>query len=138
MVMGRPKTWDREDICRQLLEWASLPSSLNLNAFCVSCEPPIPPSQLIRLSKENDDFCQSYELAKSWIAARREEANSEKMLSDAAYNKNARNYDYFLKHDWKEEEIFKSSLKKEENDVGSSQAAKIISDAIKLTSGIKQ
>ena len=114
MVMGRPREYDREDIFRQLLEWVKLPNSMNLNAFCYSCDPQIAPRKLLAFVDEDDNFRELYEIAKACLAARREEANCDKLLSDAAYSRSARYFDYFEKQHWKKEKIFESHLRKEE------------------------
>ncbi len=114
MVMGRPQEWDREYIMQEMLAWAKLPDSLNINAFCTSLDPEIDPDYLLRLSKETEDFRRVYRIVKAYLATRREEANSEKMLSDKAFSSGLRNYDLFLKEDWKEEKTFESSLRKDE------------------------
>ncbi len=114
MVMGRPREYDREDIFRQLLEWVQLPNSLNLNAFCYGCEPKISPRKLLAFVDEDKDFQELYEIAKSCVSARREEANCDKLLSDTAYNRSARYFDYFERQHWKKEKQFESSLRKDE------------------------
>lgn len=134
MVMGRPREWDRKSIMIQMLEWAQLPNALNLNAFCVMCDPMIPPSKLIQISKDDEDFRQAYELTKAFIAARREEMHSDKILSDAAYNRNARVYDRFQDYSWRDEESFKSNLKKDEEGVKQTTFNLVASN--ELTSGI--
>lgn len=115
MVMGRPREYDREDIFRQLLEWVQLPSSMNLNAFCYNCEPKIAPRKLLSFVDQSEEFRELYEIAKSCLAARREEANCDKIISDNVYNKTSRYFDYFEKNSWKREKIFESSLRKEED-----------------------
>lgn len=115
MVMGRPREYDRENIFKQLLEWVQLPNSLNLNAFCYGCEPKISPRKLLSFVDEDDNFRELYEIAKSCVAARREEANCDKLLSDAAYGRSARYFDYFEKQHWKKEKVFESHLRKEED-----------------------
>jgi len=112
---GRPREYDREDIFRQLLEWVKLPNSMNLNAFCYSCEPQISPRKLLLFVSQSEEFRELYEIAKSCLAARREEANCDKIISDNVYNKTSRYFDYFEKHGWKEEKQFESSLRKEED-----------------------
>lgn len=116
MPAGRPKEYDRISIFKQLVKWAELDHALNLNEFCFwHCEPRISLKRLIDFSNENDEYLESYAIAKCAIQVRRERKNSLKTLSDAAYNRNARHYDYLEKEGHKEEKTFESSLRKDED-----------------------
>lgn len=50
--VGRPKEYDREEIAAKMLEWAKLETSINLNGFCISLDPPISPSRISNWAKE--------------------------------------------------------------------------------------
>jgi hypothetical protein len=116
MVAGRPREYDREEIFKQLLQWAELDTSINLNEFCFFfCNPKVSLKTLIVLSKETPEFSESYAIAKCACHVRRERANSLKTLSDAAFNRNARRYDYLEMEGYIEEKTFESSLRKDED-----------------------
>ncbi len=114
MVAGAPRTHDRDAIAKELIEWAKKPDSINLNKFCCTREPPLSPSVVIRWTKECDKFRQSYETAKAFLGARREEWLNSETLHVKAYDLNAANYDLFLKEERKEQAAYESSLKKDE------------------------
>lgn len=108
MKGGRPPL-DREDIARQLLQWAQLPKSTNLNAFCAFCKPPISPAQLLVMSRE-EGFKLIYAIVKGIIAAKREELNARGEMTNTAFNIGCRLYDLFLDEKWKEEKKFEKEL----------------------------
>lgn len=114
MVMGRPREWDREKLKLQLIAWAELPNSLNLNAFCVLPEVMISPKKLLCFVDEDEDFRELYDIAKAMLAARREEAVTEKVLAECAYNRTIRYMDCFETTYWKREKQFESDLRKSE------------------------
>ncbi len=88
---------DREEVAKQLLEWAKKDSSINLCEFCVEfCKPMIQPSLLYKWGCEDPVFRKTYELAKSFIAYRRERKLNTEELHVKAYDLNARAYDFFL------------------------------------------
>ena len=111
-AFGRPREYDRIDVFTKLVEWAMLPTSINLNAF--SGYYGIAPSKLILMSKENDDFRQVYEQVKSIIGARREEKLSTGDLHQRAYDRNAHVYDLYAREEHRDELAYASKLKKEE------------------------
>lgn len=115
MTLGRPQVWDREKIKSDMLYWAELPDSLNINAFCYSFEPKIPPSQLCRMVSSDEDLCQVYEIVKAYLAVRREEANSEKLLSDKCHAISITVYDYFVKEDKMNMLRFEKELNTQDN-----------------------
>lgn len=110
---GRPREHDRDKIAQEMIEWARLPASSNLNAFCVSLEPPIDPSKISNWAKEDDNFRQAYRITKSYLAKNREEMLSDGILHQAAYNRNARVYDFFENEKWEDETLFAHRLKEE-------------------------
>jgi len=89
MTSGRLPTHDREALARQLLEWVVEEDSINLNAFCITRNPPIAPSKITLFAKENESFREAYEIAKSTIAIRRERGLSDGTLHVKAYDLNA-------------------------------------------------
>ena len=103
MAAGRPQEWDVDYLNQEILIWARLPNSLNINAFCHSIDPEIDPDYLLQLVKKHPEFSRTYRIVKTYLAARREEANSEKMLGEKAYVANLKHYDVFLKEFEKEE-----------------------------------
>jgi len=58
-------------------------------------------------------LAESYTIAKSFLATRREEANAAKELSNVAYAQNLRAYDKINEAQWKEELKFEKALDKE-------------------------
>ena len=115
MVMGRPPEWDVEFLKQEFLDWGRLPNSLNINAFCASLRPEIDPDYLKYLIRKDEDFSRVFRIVRAHLAARREEAVSEKVLDTTAYNRNIHHYDKFLYDDWKEEKAFEYELKEKEN-----------------------
>lgn len=115
-ALGRPKGYDRNKVAKLLIEWAKKNDSINLNKFCITHDPAIPPATLIRWTKEDDSFRESYEIAKAYLGFRREEWLNSEALHVKAYDLNASNYDLFLREEKRQQAEFESSLKqKEEN-----------------------
>jgi len=121
MAIGRPKEHDRDKIAKNLLEWAEEETSLNLNKFCAINK--LPPSKLSLFAKENDEFRQSYELAKAFLAVRREEYLTDGMLHVKAYDISVAAYDYFVKEERRDQTQFEASIKKQ-NDINVSDDIK--------------
>jgi hypothetical protein len=105
----RPREHDRDQIAYDLIEWAKKDDSINLNKFCALNG--IPPSKLSLWSKEEDNFRQAYELAKSFIGFRREEKLNSEELHIKAYDLNAATYDYFLKEERRQQAEYVAGLK---------------------------
>ena len=108
---GRLREHDREAIADKLIEWAKKDDSLNLCAFCSQVE--IAPSKLSNWAKECNRFRQSLELAKCFLAVRREEKVSTGELHLKAYDLNIATYDFFLKEERRDQLVFESDLKKQ-------------------------
>ena len=121
MAGGRPREYDPEYLMQEILIWARLPNSLNINAFCSSVRPEIDPEYLKELVRKDKEFSRVYRIVKSYLATRREEAVTEKVLSETAFNRNLHHYDKFLYDDWKEEKTFESELKSKEADPANTQ-----------------
>jgi len=113
MAGGRPREHDREQIAKDLIEWAKLQESINFNKFCCTREPPIPASKLLIWAKECDEFRCAYETAKAFLASRREEWLSKDQLHVKAYDLNATVYDLIAKDEKMSMATFDSSLRKE-------------------------
>jgi len=111
---GRPRMHDRNQIAKDLIEWAKLDDSINLNAFCCSREPFINPRKISEWAKEDDWFKEAYETAKAFIGARRERKLNTNQLHVKAYDLNATVYDHFLKEEKRQQAEFESNLKKQE------------------------
>lgn len=114
--MGRPREYDRDAIAQSILEWAQKETSINLNGFCTTHDPLIPPSYLSIWANEDDEFSKAYETAKAFLACRRENKLANNELHVKAYDLNAGVYDYFLREEKRREKEFESELKKNEND----------------------
>jgi len=110
MVSGRLRTYDRDQIAEDLIEWAKKPDSINLNAFCAYYKTPIPPKKISEWAKEDDFFRESVEIAKGYLGARREEWLNQELLHVKGYDLNAKTYDYFLKEESRDEKKFESEL----------------------------
>lgn len=107
-VAGRPREHDRDKIADELVEWAQLDSSTNLNGFCATRF--LAPSKITLWAKECDRFRQAYEIAKTAVGLRREQKLSDGTLHVKAYDLNAAVYDYFLKEERREQAKFESTL----------------------------
>lgn len=116
MVMGRPQEYNRVKIAEEIIEWAKLPDSINLNKFCAYHDPIIPATTMLNWVREDPDFRKAYECARMFLASRREEWLNGELLHVKAYDLNATVYDQFLKCEKREQAEFESNLKKEEND----------------------
>jgi hypothetical protein len=138
-VGGRPTERDVDFLTRELLDWAERPDSLNLNSFCGQRHIMIRPTSLIQIKDRagNEQLSEAYDIAKSFLATRREEANSEKLLSDQAYKCNLRVYDAFNKDDWKKEKIFEAGLNTAKEDGNNQKLAEMISQAVKQEPKVK-
>jgi len=123
MVAGAPRTYDREKIANDILEWVKLDSSINLCEFCALNL--IPANIILRWSREDDEFRTTYDIVRQFIGFRREQKLAEGKLHVKAYDLNAKTYDRFLKEEAREEkdyeatitmkiEEYKSCLKKQE------------------------
>ncbi len=120
---GRHREHDRQQIAKDLIEWARKDTSINLNEFCCTHDPIIVPSKLSQWAKDDDFFRQAYESAKAFIGYRRERKLSNNELHVKAYDLNATTYDYFLKEERMAMAKYESSLKAQEN-VAISEAEK--------------
>jgi hypothetical protein len=115
MAMGRPRTFDRNKILADLLEWAKKPTSLNINEFCAwHVDPPIGPRKLSEWSKVDANFAESYDACKAFLAHRREVALTTGELHVKAYDICAPAYDYIIYEQQLNYEVFKSKLKQAE------------------------
>lgn len=115
MVAGRPRTHDRQQIAKDLIDWAKKDGSINLCKFCAHYDPPIPPQKMTQFANESVEFREAYESAKMFIGARREEMLNDNRLHVKAYDLNATTYDYFLKHERRQQAEFEAMLKSQEN-----------------------
>ena len=111
---GMPRVHDPEQIMIDLIEWARKPDSINLCKFCCTREPPLPPKKLSEYAKECERFRESYETAKAFLGARREEWLNQEHLHVKAYDLNATTYDYFLKEEKQDKQKYESMLKTDE------------------------
>ena len=114
MTAGRPNEHDRDKLAQELIEWAKKDDSINLNAFCCSREPPIAPSKIALFRNEHAKFRQAYEIAKTYLAARRETYLGMKLLHQKAYDLNASVYDVFIKEEKMEQLAYEAKLKAQE------------------------
>ncbi len=117
MVSGRLREYDRDQIAKDLIEWAKKPDSINLNKFCCSYPTPFSPKKISAWSFEDEFFRESVEIAKAFLGARREEWLNQEILHVKGYDLNASTYDYFLKEEKRIQAEFESSLRKDEEGV---------------------
>ena len=107
---GRPRTYDRDEIEQQLMAWAFREDSTNMTAF--SAEYLIAPSVMLKWAKADPEgFGQTYDVARSLIATRREMLLSRGQLHVKAYDLNAAHYDRYLKADQREDKQHEAELK---------------------------
>lgn len=109
-MAGRPREHDRDQIADDLVEWAKLPDSINLNGFCCSREPPLNPRRLADWSKECTRFRGAYETAKAFLGNRREIMLNMETLHVKAYDLNAKTYDFFLNEQAQKNSEFEAAL----------------------------
>lgn len=121
---GRPREHNRDQIAKDLIEWAKLPDSINLNKFCAYYDPIIPPSKISEWAKEDERFREAYQSAKSFIGFRREEMLNSDKLHVKAYDLNATTYDHFLKEEKRQQAEFESKLREKEE--GAKQSTYLI------------
>lgn len=133
MVAGRPRQYDREEIAKDLVEWAKKEDSTNLNGYTVHSG--IIPRYITRWASEDEEFRRSYEEAKAILAYRREKLLTAGDLHVKAYDLNAKVYDAYLKEEGREEKTFESSLKiDDKNDASAAR----IADAIEKIANLEQ
>lgn len=114
-IGGRPRIHDRDQIAKDMLEWALLETSTNMNGFCATRKPPMAPSFITNWAKECDTFRGAYEAAKALVGMRREQMLSDGRLHLKAYDLNAKVYDHFLKEEWKQTVKFEAQVNKDVN-----------------------
>ncbi len=124
--MSRPREHDRDQVALDMINWAQLDTSINLNEFCAINK--MSPSMIIRWSKENDLFRQSYELVKAHLAWRRENWLNSEALHVKAYDLNATNYDMFLRDERRAQAEFEAGLKLQTD----SQVPEVLNEKVDL------
>lgn len=116
-VMGRPRERDLVQLAKELLEWAAKDDSINLNHFCCTRVPILPPPKLSDYARQNDDFREAYTAAKAYLGYRREQKLNNEEIHVKAYDLNAAVYDHFLKEERRDQAKFESDLKSKEDEV---------------------
>lgn len=145
--MGRPREYDRMQIAKELLEWSTNPTALNLIQF--TRPRMLSVTKLPDWASEDEEFHEALKLAKESLAMNRFEATLEGALPYADYAKNEAQYDPMrdrfqqrerrLELEMKKEELDHAhKLKKEENKELSNIDAERYSNAIKAKSLIKE
>jgi len=115
--MGRPRIHNREQIAKDIIEWAKLPDSINVNKFCAFYEPPFPCRKLSEWADQDENFRLSYEIAKNFLAFRREEWLNSDQLHVKAYDLTAPAYDYVIKEEKRAQAKFEKELEKDQSSV---------------------
>jgi hypothetical protein len=113
-IGGRPRKHDREQIANDMIKWAEKFDSINVNKFCALYKPPFSVRKLSEWSKEDDNFRESYDIVKSFLAFRREEWVSQDKLHVKAYDLSACAYDHIIKEEKRQQAEFESALKEKE------------------------
>jgi hypothetical protein len=111
---GRPGR-NIDKLADELIEWAQLDTSTNLNGFCCSRKPPIAPTTTCEYAITHKRFGEAMKIAKCFLAERREQKLSEGKLHQKAYDLNAAVYDYYHKQEKRDQMKFESDLKVEQN-----------------------
>ena len=108
-LTGRPRTYDREKVAKDMLEWAKKDDSINMCGF--SAEYGIIPPTILRWVDEDPIFRESYEEVRAILGDRREKLLSKNQLHVKAYDLNAKTYDKFLKRETRSEKAYDAKLK---------------------------
>ena len=112
--------YDVIKIGNDLVEWAEKENSLNLNKFCAYYENRFPATYFALWCGLKDargkHFKRCMDIARAYLAARREEAVTDGKLHVKPYDLCARVYDRILKQDLEEEQRFSAELGKEVNE----------------------
>lgn len=106
---GRPRIHDREALKEDLLKWSKLLYSINLNAW--SGKNMITPEYVFRWAKEDPEFRHALDIAKSNIAANREELLCKGALHPVSYSKHVHLYDGYTYNHWKKEKRYEGKIK---------------------------
>ena len=106
---GRPRIHDREALREDLLKWSKLMYSINLNAWSGKNE--LSPQYIFKWAREDPVFRQSLDIAKSNIAANREELLCKGALHPVAYSRNVNLYDNYSYNQWKKEKRYEGKIK---------------------------
>lgn len=121
--VGRPREHNREQIAIDMIVWASLDTSVNLNGFCCSYKPPIDPTKITQWAHEETEdglqFRKAYNATKSFLAERRETNLNKGKLHVKAYDLNAKVYDHFLRQEYRDDIAYQIMLKAKEDSCNS-------------------
>lgn len=115
--MARHQEHNRKQIFEDLIEWAKLDDSINVNKFCAYYNPPFSVKKLSLWASENPEFRESYDIAKNFLAFRREEWLNKQKLHVKAYDLTAPAYDNVVKEEREGHAEFESRLKSQESAV---------------------
>ena len=108
-----PRSYDRDQMEKDLFDWAQKDSSLNLCGFCAKYN--MDPDTLLKWVKaDQDGFGRTYRLVKSILGDRREGKLRTGELHTKAYDLNAATYDMFMKEEKMALLKYESDLSKEE------------------------
>jgi|SRR5690606_211295 len=130
MAGGRPIKFDKEKIAKAMLKWAAKDTSLNLNAFCTTHDPIIPPKYISEWARGNEEFSVSYEVVKAFLAARREQKLHAGALHVKAYDLNIAVYDHFVKEERREQKEHEIGLKTKSETESQDNFARKIAQAV--------
>lgn len=111
---GRPRVHEPLKLADELIEWAKQEDSINLNAFCCTRDPLLPYSSYKSILEVSKEFSAAHEIAKQFIAYRRESWLNEERLHVKSYDLNALTYDQFLKEEKRQQCEFEANLRKQE------------------------
>ena len=111
-IGGRPPEWDLEELAKELIEWSYKSDSLNLIGF--SSPKRMSVTKLPDFAVKNSKFREALILAKENIGINRFKAASLNQMPEKFYTRCEGMYDpLYHKYD-RDEKIFESSLRKDE------------------------
>lgn len=133
-VGGRPREHDRDQIAKDMLEWAQLKDSTNLCGFAGPRQ--LSPEKLRTFCQECDRFRSAYNSVKLIIGQRRENMLNAKLLDSHAYNRNAHTYDAFMRETYQSDKEYELTLRIRELEIQlkmKQEEAKTVPDDIRDT-----
>jgi hypothetical protein len=107
---GRPPEYNLEEMAQKLEEWSKKYNSCSLNQFC--SDEGFSNCYLSRWAERNEVFRQSYEMAKTRLAARREELAWKGAIPQKIFNRYQGLFDPNLRDFERGEKEFEYGLKR--------------------------
>lgn len=134
MPAGRPQEYDRIQIGKDFLEWATdNPEALTVPMFAGTIG--LHSGILRNWSRESEEFRALFMQAKEQIGINRLKASQMETLDNGIYRAHVGNYDIDINEYMREEKAFESSLKNEQSSKPTEIHLKVSRDG--LGSGVK-